>query len=320
MATTIASFDSGHEAMIHDAQLDYYGKRLATCSSDRTIKIFEVAGETQTFVAQLKGHDGPVWQVAWAHPKFGNLLASCGYDRKVIIWKEGAQHQWSKVYEYSEHESSVNSLAWAPWEYGLILAAASSDGAVSVHTRRPDDTWDVKSFHAHAIGCNAISWSPATHPGTLTNAQLGASSTLPPKRFVTGGCDNNIRIWKCIEAENRWVEEDRLEGHKDWVRDVAWAPNIGMPSQTIASCSEDRTVVIWTQEAEGSSWMHKTLPLSAPVWRVSWSITGNILAASCGDNKVYLYKETLEGNWELISAMNEAGVLQTEVTSPVEVK
>lgn len=26
----------------HDAQLDYYGKRLATCSSDRTIRIFEV--------------------------------------------------------------------------------------------------------------------------------------------------------------------------------------------------------------------------------------------------------------------------------------
>lgn len=28
-------------------------------------------------------HDGAVWQVAWAHPKFGNILASCSYDRKV---------------------------------------------------------------------------------------------------------------------------------------------------------------------------------------------------------------------------------------------
>lgn len=26
----------------HDAQLDYYGKRLATCSSDRTVKIFDI--------------------------------------------------------------------------------------------------------------------------------------------------------------------------------------------------------------------------------------------------------------------------------------
>ena len=28
-------------------------------------------------------HDGAVWQVAWAHPKYGNILASCSYDRKV---------------------------------------------------------------------------------------------------------------------------------------------------------------------------------------------------------------------------------------------
>lgn len=32
----------------HDAQLDYYGKRLATCSSDRTVKVFDVVdGDTQ---------------------------------------------------------------------------------------------------------------------------------------------------------------------------------------------------------------------------------------------------------------------------------
>ena len=45
-------------------------------------------GEQQNFLADLKGHDGPVWQVAWAHPKFDNLLASSSYDGNVIIWKE----------------------------------------------------------------------------------------------------------------------------------------------------------------------------------------------------------------------------------------
>ena len=33
-------------------------------------------------------HEGPVWQVAWAHPKFGSILASCSYDGTVIIWQE----------------------------------------------------------------------------------------------------------------------------------------------------------------------------------------------------------------------------------------
>lgn len=41
----LASFETGHGDMVHDAAFDYYGKRLATCSSDRAIKVFEVVGE-----------------------------------------------------------------------------------------------------------------------------------------------------------------------------------------------------------------------------------------------------------------------------------
>lgn len=40
----------------HDAVLDYYGRRLATCSSDKTIKIFEVEGEKYTLVETLRGY------------------------------------------------------------------------------------------------------------------------------------------------------------------------------------------------------------------------------------------------------------------------
>ena len=50
-------------------------------------------------------HEGPVWQVAWAHPMFGNILASCSYDRKVLIWKE-TNGAWEKLYEHSSHDSS----------------------------------------------------------------------------------------------------------------------------------------------------------------------------------------------------------------------
>ena len=39
----------------HDAQLDYYGRRLATCSSDRSVKIFDVTDGSQTLVADLRG-------------------------------------------------------------------------------------------------------------------------------------------------------------------------------------------------------------------------------------------------------------------------
>lgn len=91
------TFESGHADMIHDAQLDYYGRRLATCSSDKTVKIFDVVGEQHVHLADLRGHEGPVWQVAWAHPKFGTLLASCSFDHRVIVWKETQDNQWQQV-------------------------------------------------------------------------------------------------------------------------------------------------------------------------------------------------------------------------------
>ena len=84
-ATQGSEVQTGHQAMIHDAQLDFYSRRLATCSSDRTIKVFAVSDEGNQYLCDLQGHDSPVWGVQWAHPRFGNLIASCGYDGQVLV-------------------------------------------------------------------------------------------------------------------------------------------------------------------------------------------------------------------------------------------
>jgi protein transport protein SEC13 len=42
-----------------------------------------------------------------------------------------------------------------------------------------------------------------------------------------------------------------------------------------------------------------------PVWRVSWSVTGNILAVSSGDSNVTLWKETLDGSWSQVSQVED---------------
>jgi WD40 repeat protein len=145
----------------HDAQLDYYGKRLATCSSDRSIRIFDVsATHAQTLTSQIRGHEGPVWQVGWAHPKYGSILASCSYDSRVCVWKEQAANAWIKVYEYSRPDSSINTLQWAPHSFGLVLAVGAADGTVSVLARKQDHTWDVSTFLAHKGGVNSVSWGP----------------------------------------------------------------------------------------------------------------------------------------------------------------
>lgn len=40
------------------------------------------------------------------------------------------------------------------------------------------------------------------------------------------------------------------------------------------------------------------------VWRVSWSVSGNVLAVSCGDGKITLWKENLKGTWECVSELD----------------
>lgn len=41
-----------------------------------------------------------------------------------------------------------------------------------------------------------------------------------------------------------WVEEETLDGHSDWVRDIAYAPNIGLPKSYLASCSQVQQRII----------------------------------------------------------------------------
>lgn len=287
--------------------MDYYAKRLATCSSDKTIKIFDITGETQVQTSVLNGHDGPVWQVTWAHPMFGSLIASCGYDRKVIIWKErdDAKNNWYPVFEYTHTLSGkfifclsltsinpfiVNSISWAPHEFGLILACGSTDSNVSIITFNKG-SWSTETFKAHDGGVNAVSWKPYL-PGEN-----------PVMTLVSGGCDNLIKIFSFHAETSQWKCETTLEGHNKVIRDVQWSPNIGLPYDTIASASQDGIVIIWNKKPTDSSWKSTTLELSEPVWRVSWSLTGNIIAITSGENNVTLWKETKENQWESIHSI-----------------
>jgi len=171
-----------------------------------------------------------------------------------------------------------------------MLACGSSDSSITVLTR-VENTWRASKIpNAHALGCNAVSWAPASSVGPDGQAV---------KRFVSGGCDNLVKIWR--EEHEAWVPDGKLEGHSDWVRDVAWAPSAGSTRMKIASSSQDRRVIIWNN-TDGDSWTPESLqPFEDVVWHVSWNFVGDVLAVSGGDNKVSLWKKQESGAWECIS-------------------
>lgn len=52
---------------------------------------------------KMKAHYGPVWKLAWAHPEFGQILASCSFDKTVVIWEE-AEGMEAKVKEKQQRK------------------------------------------------------------------------------------------------------------------------------------------------------------------------------------------------------------------------
>uniref|UniRef100_H3GJ37 Uncharacterized protein n=1 Tax=Phytophthora ramorum TaxID=164328 RepID=H3GJ37_PHYRM len=346
----VTSIDTEHNDMIYDIQLDYYGKRLVTCSSDRTFRVYDVSkaivanGDSDEHSAPKDGQEpqqvqplhvlqhvvplvddssAPIHRAAWAHPKFGAVLALAAQDGKVYVYREeliqqgtggaGNVTEWRLKHVDDFHSLAVLSVAWAPYEYGLCLACASADGQVSFLTRMREG-WVVSSSFRNSdegMGCTAVSWAPYNSLGSQ-----GAQG--PVQRVVTGSCNHAVTIWQLVAVPQEggnagssyWeVVKSPLYGHNDWVRDVAWAPNVGIPANVIASGSDDHTVRVWTQDEVDGEWeSHVVHSFRAPVYRISWSLTGSVLSVAAGDDEVTFWKQQSNNHeWTQMSAVTDQG-------------
>jgi len=116
---------------VHDVSFDFYGKRLATCSSDQRIKVWEL---TSPFCLQesWKAHDGAILSVDWAHPEFGQIIASCSLDRTVRIWEEGGK-RWTERARLADGKGPVYHVAFCPHNFGLKVATIGADGVVRIY-------------------------------------------------------------------------------------------------------------------------------------------------------------------------------------------
>jgi protein transport protein SEC13 len=115
---------------------------------------------------------------------------------------------------------------------------------------------------------------------------------------------------------NGWTSEV-IGSHGDWVRDVAWAPNVAVGTDTIASCgqvtsivasllmNQDKAVKFFSFNADKKSWDCLEMGLETPVYRLSWSVAGNVVAASEGSGRVTLFKQHLDGSWRAVDAFHD---------------
>ena len=117
--------------------------------------IIHIADQTFPLFVFTIRHDGPVWQVAWSHPKFGVLLASCSYDGKVIVFREAPANNWTQIFVHTFHESSGCAF-WFYFSPLVIKCRRHSElncvGALWIWSTIPSVRiiwWESVNYHSH---------------------------------------------------------------------------------------------------------------------------------------------------------------------------
>ncbi|EDO31822.1 predicted protein [Nematostella vectensis] len=163
-----------HKDLIHDVSYDFHGRRMATCSSDQSVKVWDLGEDGEwRCTANWKTHSGSVWKVTWAHPEFGQVLASCSFDRTVAVWEEqgktcSSSYMLDRLFvkrtSLVDSRTSVTDVKFAPRHLGLQLATCSKDGTVRIY-EAPDvmnlSQWSLQHEIQCKLSCSCVSWNPS---------------------------------------------------------------------------------------------------------------------------------------------------------------
>ena len=140
------------------------------------------------------------------------------------------------------------------------------------------------------------------------------------------GYGKDCAIWQYGSKVPQWQKIAVLP-HPDLVRDVAWAPQMGRTYHLIATACKDRGVRIFkvTFDATTNKFVvddlnfdHGRQSHEGEVWRVSWNITGTVLASTGDDGKAKLWESDSKGTWKntvMLSGRKQEGGLPTRKLS-----
>ncbi|KAK6183306.1 hypothetical protein SNE40_010812 [Patella caerulea] len=274
------------------------GSLLATCSGDKTIRIWGKEGEKWICKTVLTdGHTRTVRYVTWS--PCGRYLASASFDATVVIWsrKEG---EFESIATLEGHENEVKAVTWA--SSGSLIATCSRDKSVWIWEVTEDEEFECASvMSSHSQDVKHVIWHP--------NKEILASCSY----------DDTIKLYK--EDNDDWTCFQTLASHDSTV----WKICFDQSGSRLASCSDDKTVKIWQEYLPGNEEgvvTHGTNSVwkcvctlsgyhERAVYDINWNhVTGHLVTA-CGDDSIRVFGEDAESNknepkFSLMTVINHA--------------
>jgi len=302
MTTQVIS--SMHQDYISHVAFDIYGRRMATCSGDRFVRVWDLTESGEwSLVGEWQAHRGSVNMISWSN-EFGSLIATCGSDHEVKIFEErtnasSAASRWTAKAQLTEARKAVACVEFAPKHWGLKLAAGSADGCVRIY-----EAVDVMNLAQWAnastlqcfsdgLGVTCLSWS---------------TGRFEPPTLVVGGA--HPIVFSYNETNRGWKSVISLPPPPiGEVLDIAWAPNIGRRYHYIAAAEGKQLRIFKLSRGgygEGEMLELKatqTIHVSTNAWRCQWNVTGTVLACSGDRGMVQMWKSDFEGKFHCVSSI-----------------
>lgn len=266
--------------------------------------------------AVLRGHTACVWSAAWS--PCGTMLATCGGDKTVRLWRQDAAGVWSNWTVLEEgHTRTVRSCAWSPC--GRFIASASFDGTTAVWQLLADKFELVATLEGHENEVKCAAWSPSgQYLATCgrdksiwvwevdEDCEFECAAVLhghtqdvkfalwmpDSDTLLSTSYDDTIKVWR--SADEDWVCTDTLTAHASTVWRLALSPDAAL----LASCSDDRSIIVWTPSAASTdgtkraSWQPAcriTGYHTRAIFSVDWGRHG-MLASAAADNSIKLFQ------------------------------